>query len=890
MKRRHIWIEGVRWRQGLRPLAAALLLAIAGCAERKMGTPIAVDRDKISKPSQVPAQAPAAQADLGKWNDIWNRLETDPRSVSWVEHYEACGIKYRFRRYDELFRCLELFDRRVRHLSPRDSDAEGLARFSPVLTGWMRAGAFEELGQPDLALKWAQPAWDAVPEKYRSASWDPRTGFGVLFTSDPERDRAKQMQAIFERLAGSYSPDAEERRYRDNPAALDLSVTTIVMTLAAQRAMAFAQLGEPDKARAALADLGAWERFEIFSPKFLPLIMIPFALHDKPFRVNALLLSVGPRFALHDHAGVIQAYRDANAEATHHRHQMQLQNAFNSMMMSILDLSPTTWIGKWIDRKFVDQRVFSTALEDVSNALVYAESLARTGEAAEARQMLDTILAMAEIQQMGSLYWAALYERGLIALADGQRDQAIGLLSRSVDAIEATRSTISVEAAKIGFAGDKQAVYAALVDMYGQAGQWNHAFLVAERAKARALVDLLAQQRQVAAPSNADARVRELLASATTTDSTLGFVIDTEVSRNLSSAVASRADLAQAAPEAASLVSVPQVPVASIQARLGEDDTLIDYFRVGDTLYAFLLTKSSLTGVRLSAQGLDGEVRAFRSAIEQRSPDAAALGRPLYDQLIGPLQGQIRTSQVTVSPHGVLHYLPFVALSDADGYLLDRYGVRLVPSAGTLVYLKSERPVKVGKVLALGNPDLGDAKYDLPNAQVEAEHVAAMFPASKALVRGQATKSAVLALGSGFSILHFATHGTFNTDAPLASGLYLARGDAQDGLLTVSDLYRVRFDTDLVTLSACQTALGKVANGDDVIGLTRGFLYAGARSIVASLWQVNDAATEQLMLSFYRNLQDHPSRQALRLAQIETRARYPDPALWAAFQIVGSAD
>jgi CHAT domain-containing protein len=145
-------------------------------------------------------------------------------------------------------------------------------------------------------------------------------------------------------------------------------------------------------------------------------------------------------------------------------------------------------------------------------------------------------------------------------------------------------------------------------------------------------------------------------------------------------------------------------------------------------------------------------------------------------------------------------------------------------------------------------------------------------------------------LGSGFSMLHFATHGKFNADTPLNSGLYLAKGRDADGILTVGDLYGLNFDSDLVTLSACETGLGKVANGDDVIGLTRGFLYAGARSIVASLWEVDDAATEQLMVSFYGNLKDHDKREALRLAQIETRTKFPHPMFWAAFQIVGRAD
>ncbi|HTO59035.1 MAG TPA: CHAT domain-containing protein, partial [Pseudomonadales bacterium] len=179
---------------------------------------------------------------------------------------------------------------------------------------------------------------------------------------------------------------------------------------------------------------------------------------------------------------------------------------------------------------------------------------------------------------------------------------------------------------------------------------------------------------------------------------------------------------------------------------------------------------------------------------------------------------------------------------------------------------------------------------DLPNAQTEATTVAAMFPASRALVRADASKTAIKQLANGFTMLHFATHGRFDANAPLSSGLYLAKGSEADGVLTVSDLYSLRWDVDLVTLSACETGLGKVANGDDVIGLTRGFLYAGARSIVASLWEVDDAATAQLMESFYRNLADHGKREALRLAQIETRQRYPQPWYWAAFNLLGRAD
>src|SRR5262249_45294605 len=141
----------------------------------------------------------------------------------------------------------------------------------------------------------------------------------------------------------------------------------------------------------------------------------------------------------------------------------------------------------------------------------------------------------------------------------------------------------------------------------------------------------------------------------------------------------------------------------------------------------------------------------------------------------------------------------------------------------------------------------------------------------------------------GFAMLHFATHGKFDAAAPLSSGLYLA-GAPPASVLTVADLYGLDFEADLVTLSACETGLGTIANGDDVIGLTRGFLYAGGRTIVASLWEVDDAATAALMVDFYRQMRTADKREALRLAQLETRARFPQPFYWAAFQVIGRGD
>jgi CHAT domain-containing protein len=206
-----------------------------------------------------------------------------------------------------------------------------------------------------------------------------------------------------------------------------------------------------------------------------------------------------------------------------------------------------------------------------------------------------------------------------------------------------------------------------------------------------------------------------------------------------------------------------------------------------------------------------------------------------------------------------------------------------------LRFLRAPQAASRAGILALGNPDLGDPKMDLKFAEEEALAVVQKVPQSRALVRKEASESALRRFGPAFSYLHFATHGEFNADAPLESALLLAKDERTDGLLTVNKLYSMRLAADLVTLSACETGLGKIASGDDVVGLTRGFLYAGASTVVASLWKVDDRATAALMTRFYDELRGGDKREALRAAQIATRERFPHPFFWAAFQLTGSA-
>ncbi len=236
-----------------------------------------------------------------------------------------------------------------------------------------------------------------------------------------------------------------------------------------------------------------------------------------------------------------------------------------------------------------------------------------------------------------------------------------------------------------------------------------------------------------------------------------------------------------------------------------------------------------------------------------------------------------------------MHYLPFNALQDGKKYLIERYSIRVLPSASVIKYLKAGKANKPGDILVFGNPDLGDPRYDLAYAQNEAVAVAKMRSHSKMFLRKAATVTAFKKYSGGFNCIHFATHGQFEPDAPLRSALLLAKDAESDGLLTVDRLYSMKLDADLITLSACETGLSKIANGDDLVGLTRGFLYAGASSIVASLWKVDDLATSQLMTRFYKEMDKTDKREALRTAQLETKKKYPHPYYWASFQLTGNA-
>jgi CHAT domain-containing protein len=298
--------------------------------------------------------------------------------------------------------------------------------------------------------------------------------------------------------------------------------------------------------------------------------------------------------------------------------------------------------------------------------------------------------------------------------------------------------------------------------------------------------------------------------------------------------------------------------------------------------------------------------------------------RALYRAIVAPVADLLHGArEIIIVPDGALFYLPFEALvadSDATEFLIERYAVSYAPSASGL-----ERPGRrmhqPGRVLlALGNPDLSDPGQarspamqllsglpfrdavvrdgrfvPLPHAATEVRRIRRGLGrgAASVYVGRRATESLLKRSARDFRIIHLATHFVLDDRQPLYSGLALAPDPdgGEDGFLQTYEVFNLDFNADLVVLSACNTALGRLSRGEGLVGTTRAFQYAGVPSLVVSLWSVDDAATSRLMQAFYRGLKAGRSKPAAlreaKLEQLRAGGAKADPYYWAPFILIG---
>ena len=526
---------------------------------------------------------------------------------------------------------------------------------------------------------------------------------------------------------------------------------------------------------------------------------------------------------------------------------------------------------------------------------IRAKAFLELGQIDEAKPLYDRLLGFELLRHNHTYYWQTLYDRGRIAEAEGDVSAAEDLYRRAVEVIEDERTTITTEASKIGFIGNKQEPYTRIVFLLAASGRTGDAFDYAERARSRALLDLLAARHDTAATNLFGARASAKLEALDKVEGELKVALNSnkpdEISKTRTVVHDLRSDLRRDDPQLASLVIGTVSTVTDIQALVRSGKALVSFFSSRDRLLAFVVTRTSIESVALNGTTMPEMVAEFRRKIaDYRSDGWREDARVLYDRLIRPWRSKVSAKTLLIVPHGPLNYLPFAALQSETGALIDEFALQFLPSASTLPFIQGHSKDGGTHMLVFGNPDLGSPKLDLPFAEEEARKVAETRPGSMVLVRRQATAKAFRDSAGSYPFIHYAGHARFDARAPLESALYMTPSDGDDGRVTVADLYSLHLDADLVTLSACETGVGQLASGDEMIGLIRGFLYAGSRNIVTTLWEVDDRATAELMEAFYQAATGMPLHLALRAAQIKTRAGFPQPLFWSGLQMTGESE
>jgi CHAT domain-containing protein len=332
-----------------------------------------------------------------------------------------------------------------------------------------------------------------------------------------------------------------------------------------------------------------------------------------------------------------------------------------------------------------------------------------------------------------------------------------------------------------------------------------------------------------------------------------------------------------------------------VQAALPADTLLLEYYEARGTLCVCLISRSGFDLVDLGpvARARD-EARflQFQLSKHRLGPDylrhfestwleaTQAHLHALYRRLLAPLGARLAGRRLVVVPHDFLHYVPFHALFDGRVALIDRTTVAYAPSASVHHLCATTRPPRGGGALMLGVPD-----RNAPLIGDELAALAAILPRPRVYRGRRASAARLRAEGPSSRIVHIAAHATFRPDYPMLSAVQLG-----DGPLGLGDLYDLGLRAELVTLSGCGTGLNALVGGDELLGLVRGYLSSGARSVLVSLWDAHDAATTDFMRRFYTAMMAGTDKAAaVRLAMVGVREQYPHPYYWAPFVLVGAA-
>jgi CHAT domain-containing protein len=550
--------------------------------------------------------------------------------------------------------------------------------------------------------------------------------------------------------------------------------------------------------------------------------------------------------------------------------------------------------------------------------LLLARIAVSRGDDETAEAELAGALAAARRLDLAPLLADILADRGRLRRRRGAVDAAREDLRSAVGHIERVRGSLQADRLRAAFLGRRANAYAALVDALLEGGEreaLDEAFGVIERAKSRSLLEQIeADLDEPALAGDVDPEAGDLRAALLRARSDLNALYSrladdggagTPGVRSAWTSAVSRREREYAQIETRLLAARPAgaaatpVTLDEARSRLDERTALLEYFITDDSVVTFAVRRDAIVARRLPCpmSEIADHVERLRFQVDralrpgaQDSPRAhrrladarAALGE-LHDAILAPvLDACDGVDRLCVIPHGGLHFVPFAALWDGARHLIETHAVHVAPSASLLGARGGSEQNVTGAPLIVG---VGDERA--PGMVAEAQAVAARVdcPPDRLLLEDEATAAAFAHLAPSATMIHLACHGRFVPDAPQASGLLLA-----DRWMTARDVAALRLRARLVTLSACETGRHLVEAGDELIGLVRSLLVAGAESLILSLWRVDDETARELMEALNTLVSGGTGDiiDALRQAQLATMSRRPHPAFWAGFTLVGA--
>lgn len=581
-----------------------------------------------------------------------------------------------------------------------------------------------------------------------------------------------------------------------------------------------------------------------------------------------------------------------------------------------------------------------------------ADFYSYAGQHSEAVAAAERALELAAKLGSAEIEWQMRTVIGRAQRAARQPGRARRAFDEAINVIETMRDNASpAESNKSNFLGNKLAAYHEQISLAVAQRQFATALQYAERAKARALYDVLQQGR-------ADWN-KALTETERAEEQHLKQAMNKLNAQLLRARGKARPDDAQVADLTAQLQKArlayeefqtrlftahPELKLQRGQAPLFQltdaaalvpdaRTALLEFALTTTQLYLFVVTRApelKLPGLKLEVfelpltrAQLDSQVEELQRLLATRNLDFRAAAVRLYDSLLKPAQSVLQgKTQLVIVPEERLWELPFQALHDGKQYLLERAAISYAPSLtvlGAMQKLRQPRRHVAPSLLAFGNPAAraeGQRKQvaqpalrspglaPLPQSETEVNALVRLYGArhSRAYLGAEAREDRFKAEAGKYDVLHIAAHGLLNDSKPLYSQVVLAPNDkldgkpegTEDGLLEAWELLKLNLHPDLVVLSACETARGNVVAGEGVIGLSWALFVAGAPTVVVSQWKVDAAATTPLMIEFHRHLrQRSPGTKAAALRQAALkllRGAYRHPFYWAGFVAVGAAN